>query len=623
MKKTLLIFTFLLCFVTIQAQENSTDLFFTQGSEWKYLDNGSNQGTAWRASNFNDSQWETGSGHFGFGDGDEDTLLQSGFVTYYFRKKVMVENVDDLETIIFHIIHDDGAVVYVNGVEVIRSELMPQGEINYLTGTTTFVPNDQENSFFSYPVNKSYFVSGENSIAIEIHNQKPSSSDVSFDCKITASNESAFNPDGPYVFYRNNQVEVKTITAEGLNTQYYATKSEAQLTINLPDELGSFAVSLKPTLTTEPYSYTLPQKFLAVSDIEGEMAAFVMLLKDSGVIDANYNWAFGQGHLFISGDMFDRGKYVTESLWLLYKLESEAETAGGKVHFVLGNHDIMNIIGDFRYVNAKYTANAALMSETLLSLYAEDTELGRWIRTKNIIEQAEQFVFLHGGISPQVKALNLGYLQLNDWGRTYMASAGNCLTQDCTTVNKTNGLYWYRGMAQEALTQLEVDGILEAFGAEKIVIGHTIFDEITLLYNEKVIAIDLAHGKNFKNGFMNGLYYENNQMYEFHTNGVIKNYNPLGQPMTLGVIEESLNTPLKVYPNPVQENFTIKWDSNLLSTENAQIILYDLSGKMIYNKTITPSLNETVIEASALQKGIYSLQINFNGQVVHKKLIKS
>lgn len=607
----------------IHAQENSTDLFFAQGSEWKYLDNGSNQGTAWRASIFNDSQWKTGSGHFGFGDGDETTQLKSGFITYYFRKKVTVKNVDDLETILFNIIHDDGVVVYVNGVEVIRSELMPKGEINYLTGTTAFVPNDQENSFFTYSVNKSYFVNGENSIAIEIHNQKASSSDVSFDCKITTSNESALNSDGPYVFYRNNQVEVKTITSKGPDTKYYATKSDAKLTINLPDKLGSFAVQLKPTLTIEPYSCKLPKKFLAVSDIEGEIAAFVMLLKDSGVIDANYNWAFGQGHLFISGDMFDRGKYVTESLWLLYKIESEAEAAGGKVHFVLGNHDIMNIIGDFRYVNQKYTANATLMKETLLSLYAENTELGRWIRTKNIIEQAEQFVFLHGGISPQVKALNLDYLQLNNWGRTYMTAAGNCSTQDCTTVNKTNGLYWYRGMAEKALTQQEVDGILQAFNAKKIVIGHTIFDEITLLYNEKVIAIDLAHGKNFKNGFMNGLYYENNQMYEFHTNGIAKNYNPLGQQITLGVIEESSSTPLKVYPNPVQENFKIKWDTNLLSTEDAQIILYDLSGKMIYNKTIIPSHNETVIEASTLKKGIYSLQIHFNGQVIHKKLIKS
>lgn len=141
-------------------------------------------------------------------------------------------------------------------------------------------------------------------------------------------------------------------------------------------------MQIQPELNIEPSIYTLPEKFLAVSDIEGNLEAFVMLLQDAGVMDTNYNWTFDDGHLFFVGDMFDRGTNVTECLWLLYRLESQAEAMGGKIHFIVGNHDMMNMIYDFRYVAQKYLANVLLMDETLESIYASDTELGSWLRTK-------------------------------------------------------------------------------------------------------------------------------------------------------------------------------------------------------------------------------------------------
>ena len=83
------------------------------------------------------------------------------------------------------------------------------------------------------------------------------------------------------------------------------------------------------------------------------------------------------------GDFFDRGLFVTQTLWLIYSLEEQAEKAGGKVHFVLGNHDLMNMNKDLRYVRKKYFENAKLMNEEptfLLSQYG--TELGKWLNTK-------------------------------------------------------------------------------------------------------------------------------------------------------------------------------------------------------------------------------------------------
>ena len=155
--------------VVISVASNDS-LFFAQGSEWKYLDDGSDQDTVWQELAFDDSQWSVGHGHMGYGEGDETTLLEPGHITYYFRKIVSVPDTSLLDSIYFNIVHDDGAVAYVNGTEVLRSALMPPGPITYLTGTTTFIPTDVENDFWTYKVDKSYFQNGDNIIAIEVHN---------------------------------------------------------------------------------------------------------------------------------------------------------------------------------------------------------------------------------------------------------------------------------------------------------------------------------------------------------------------------------------------------------------------------------------------------------------------
>lgn len=592
------------------------DLFFDSGSNWKYLDDGSNQGTTWQELNFDDSDWSVGQGHFGFGDNDENTFLNAGSITYYFRKKINILDINLLQNIYLNLVHDDAAVVHINGNEILRSDLLPAGTIGHLTEATDVRPTDIENVFVQYQLNQSAFQNGDNIIAIEIHNVEPDNVDLSFDCNI--ADTVIYQLDGPYVFYRNGEIVVKSIESSGYQSYTYQDPANAILTCRFPDGSDSFTVELKPQLEIKPSIYDLPQKFLATSDLEGNLEAFVFLLKDAGVMDENFNWIFGAGHLMILGDMFDRGSNVTECLWLLYRLENQAIMQGGQINFIIGNHDISNLTSDFDDTHPKYGTNAVLMDEILETLYANDSELGRWLRTKNIIERTGPFIFVHGGLSSEMTALNLTYDEINDWGRVLMDD--NCQSVICETIDGSSGIYWYRGLANELVSQQEVDDALDAFGGDKVLIGHTVFDEITLLYNNKVIAIDLHHAANFVNGFMEAFYYESGELFEFFTNGNLQTYTLLDVISNNDNVE-TVMPQITIMPNPSNGEYYLRVngvdDWLNISVVNAQ-------GKIVMkkNKVSVQENYSEKIDLSGLPKGIYFLQLATEQNRWSRKLVK-
>ena len=108
------------------------------GAIWKYLDDGSNQGTDWRNVSFNDSAWFSGPSKLGYGDGNESTIVSYGPdpankpITTYFRKRFAIVDPSVYQDIILKLLKDDGAVVYLNGTEVLRSN-MPDGSTEYKT----------------------------------------------------------------------------------------------------------------------------------------------------------------------------------------------------------------------------------------------------------------------------------------------------------------------------------------------------------------------------------------------------------------------------------------------------------------------------------------------------------
>jgi len=170
---------------TWDGDQAESEVIFSSGSEWSYLDNGSDQGILWRESDFDNSSWVVGQGEFGYGDRGEDTVVSYGddeenkHITTYFRKNFEVTDADTFSSLNLRIIYDDGAAVYLNGIEIVRQNLEP--DALYTSLATDTVPNA---GFESYNVPIDALRSGSNTIAVEIHQRSPSSRDISFNAEL-------------------------------------------------------------------------------------------------------------------------------------------------------------------------------------------------------------------------------------------------------------------------------------------------------------------------------------------------------------------------------------------------------------------------------------------------------
>jgi hypothetical protein len=204
MKRILLIFSILSSY----ASYGAVDSLILNHASWKYKDDGLDQGTAWRNTIFANS-WVSGNAQLGYGEGDEQTVVSYGsnvnqkYVTTYFRRSFFVNNPASYSSLTLNLICDDGAVVYLNGVEIQR-ENMPAGAIIYTTGASVGI-GVNENDWHTYTISGAQLTAanltaGNNVIAVEIHQFKDlsgfvTSTDVSFNLTLAATVSTAIGGD--------------------------------------------------------------------------------------------------------------------------------------------------------------------------------------------------------------------------------------------------------------------------------------------------------------------------------------------------------------------------------------------------------------------------------------------
>jgi hypothetical protein len=167
------------------------------GSVWRYLDTGIDPGTAWIDPFFDDTSWAVGPAELGFGDGDEATVINSTvagsrLITAYFRHTFYVADASSIPGLTLELRRDDGAIVYLNGVEVFRDN-MPPGPASYSTLASS-VAGDDGNVPVEAQLSSSALVSGANVIAVEVHQAAVTSSDLTFDLALLRSGTPTNHP---------------------------------------------------------------------------------------------------------------------------------------------------------------------------------------------------------------------------------------------------------------------------------------------------------------------------------------------------------------------------------------------------------------------------------------------
>lgn len=283
---------------------------------------------------------------------------------------------------------------------------------------------------------------------------------------------------------------------------------------------GSLWASAREATGASACEFDDVERIVAVGDVHGAYDRLLEILRTAGVVDDKGQWAGGRTHLVQLGDVVDRGGDSLKVLTLLRQLSTEAAAAGGKVHTLIGNHEVMRILGDLRFVSpGEFAAFATNGSEALRARYiasfpeeqrariAQDTplgfvelvlafgadkDLGAYLRSLDAIVRINGVVFVHGGISPAVASMPCDAINdtvRRELGRDFAATRKAPLQ---SLVAREDGPLWYRGLATEPETFAPgVDKILASQAARAIVVGHTAQPgRIAVRFGGRVFVVD-------------------------------------------------------------------------------------------------------------------------------------
>jgi len=264
-----------------------------------------------------------------------------------------------------------------------------------------------------------------------------------------------------------------------------------------------FSLTTASVATAAQYRWSDVDRIVAMSDPHGAYSAMVQTLTNAGVIDADRNWSGGTTHLVITGDLLDRGADSRKIMDLVMQLESQAPESGGMVILTLGNHEVMNLVGDLRYVaSAEYAAFAEEESaeererwyQIFLSVrrahsltevdedelrqeferdrppgfyghrhaFSSEGKYGRWLMQKPLLVVVNDSAFVHGGLPPIVGEMGLDRLndelraQVND----YIAALE--VLYDAGLIDPAVNFYEHGNIADEIATDASLDSDLLA-----------------------------------------------------------------------------------------------------------------------------------------------------------------
>lgn len=338
--------------------------------------------------------------------------------------------------------------------------------------------------------------------------------------------------DGPYLLHLP-QGGARIISVDTTGTLRDTTLRSIPANFTMPvtanDGTYLFDVALHP-VERQAWKSRLFNEQLIISDPHGNQECFISVLRANKVIDKDYRWIFGANHLLINGDVFDRGDDVLPIFWLIYKLEEEARKAGGQVTFLLGNHEAMILSGNLKYANEKYKLLATHLGMPYNALFSPETELGRWLSTRNTMQGTGDFLFVHAGLgqaflekNPEIEQVNTIISQSLFLSKKQRSEHSEL----AAFLHGSDGPLWYRGMVRNAqkynpLHIDDVEELLKRYEVKHIIVGHTIFPDIRTFYNKKVITVNVDNQKNFDKVLGRGLFIKDGKIYVTSDKGILR-----------------------------------------------------------------------------------------------------
>jgi Calcineurin-like phosphoesterase len=292
------------------------------------------------------------------------------------------------------------------------------------------------------------------------------------------------------------------------------------------------------------------QHVVAVGDLHGDYAAWAAIARAAGITDSSGHWTGGTTTLVQVGDIVDREPDSLKIVRSLQQLQREAPRAGGRVVVLLGNHEAMNLLGDFRYTtkgefaafagpdsaalrNRVYDRNRAIIekearaSNPSLSsqqirenwiadhplgwvehkyAWSPSGDLGQWAARNPAIVKIDGTLFVHGGLSAEYTRYSLD--EINRRASAAMLTGDD---QPSSILNDPLGPLWYRGLVSRdadaeaertaarspsSTADGELDVVLSAYDAKRLVIGHTPdLKGIEVLGHGRLVRIDTGNSR--------------------------------------------------------------------------------------------------------------------------------
>ena len=254
--------------------------------------------------------------------------------------------------------------------------------------------------------------------------------------------------------------------------------------------------------------YPSTYKIVAIGDLHGDWKATIEALKKGKIIDNKLNWIAGKTHLVQVGDILDRLPRVNTNfsdensefkiINLFLKLQRQAYKSGGAYHCIIGNHELMNIMGQFRFVSKKGFDDFKTVLNRKKFFKPGGKMCKIYAKTWNPIIKIGKYLFMHGGLSLN-NSRKYNIPKINKIMRLYLKGHNNIFYSKSFQelfVNK-DSILWNREFSMQTPNYLKAKMVVKNQNAEYMVLGHSPQNEGINLKNGIIWCIDTGMSEAF------------------------------------------------------------------------------------------------------------------------------